>query len=135
MTIDYEWWRFWLGILQLVVTVFIGVYVWWTGREKVTATRFQALENEVAKRATGESLEELREKLRQHQESRCNEHLRRTSTLEVKFDKAPSHNDLGDLHDRITTVKGSVDEMNGHLKALVTQVRLLVEHHMNGDRR
>ncbi len=45
--IDYTAWRFWMDVLQMVATVLIGVYVWWTSRERVTTKRFQNQEDRI----------------------------------------------------------------------------------------
>lgn len=51
---DYLAWRFWFDILQFAGICFIGIYSWWSNRERVTNKRFKehhqrltALENQV----------------------------------------------------------------------------------------
>lgn len=143
MTVDYEAWRFWRDNLQLAFTVILGLYVWWSNREKVTSSRFLSLEKEVAKRATATELEKAKEvaatglegvkaEVRKHQEERCGQHLTRTSKLEIQIENTPTHAHLGDIHERINGVKGSVDEMTGLMRAMAPQIKLLVEHHING---
>lgn len=39
--IDYSALRFWLNILQLTGICAIGIYTWWTNRERVTNKRFK----------------------------------------------------------------------------------------------
>lgn len=40
---NYAAWKFWLDVLLILINAAIGLYVWWSNREKVTNKRFDAL--------------------------------------------------------------------------------------------
>lgn len=46
--INYQSLNFWFQVFQFLLTAAIGIYVWWTNREKVTNKRFSAAENRLA---------------------------------------------------------------------------------------
>ena len=96
-SMDYAAWRFWFDALQLFGTLLIGVYVWWTSRERVTKKRFEEQDKRIS------NLE-----------------------FEVKRGGCPHHPDLvkrmdimhGEMKELIGTVKGvnrAVDLMNEYL--------------------
>lgn len=108
-----------LMIAQLLLNIIIAVAGWIALRRKATA-------EEIAKLRA--SLEEMQKS----QAVSCGQHQSRTGALEVQIKAVPTHTDLGDIHERINGVKGSVDEMTGLVRAMSPQIRLLVEHHING---
>ncbi len=120
--IDYSEWQFWLNVAQVGGYVVLGLYVWFTNRQKATVAEIREVKDNV-------------EALKAAQALRCGEHITRTTTLEVALKSAPTHADIGEVYDRVNVVKGTVDEMSGVLKGVNSQVRLLVEHHMKGDGR
>lgn len=145
MTIDHEAVRFWISVLQFLGTIAIGVYVWWSNREKVTAKRFAALEREVAKRATDSDLKQAAKEaadkiavvnanLTKHQTERCGQHLNRTAALEVTVKGAPTHDDLGKVYELINKVGGAVESLKGTMGGINNNVNLLVEHHLKGGK-
>lgn len=87
-------------------------------------------------KATAAEIEDLRlgiESQRRDMAQNCAKHQTRTTTLEERVRNAPSQSDIRALHDRISGVKGSVDELSGMLKGISGNLRLLVEHHLRGD--
>lgn len=44
---DYPAWKFWIDAAQLGGLCAIGIYTWWTNREKVTNRRFQDHEDRI----------------------------------------------------------------------------------------
>lgn len=46
--IDYTAWRFWFDVLQLAGICSIGIYSWWSNREKVTTRKFREHEARLA---------------------------------------------------------------------------------------
>lgn len=117
--IDYRAWQFWLNVGQVIGYVILGVYVWFSSRQKATVAEIK-------------DVREKMENLEKSQSLRCSEHMTRTTTLEAAAKNAPTHSDLGAVYDRVNEVKGSVDSMKGTLRGVSTQVNLLVEHHMKG---
>lgn len=111
--------QFWLSAAQLAGNVLLGIYVWYANRQKATRTEIKVVSDSVQALKDAQSLS-------------CGQHLARTTTLEERTKNAPTHNDLGQVHDRITSVKGGVDELKGMIKGVTSNVNLLVEHHLNG---
>lgn len=118
--IDYSAWQFWLNVGQVFGYVILGVYVWFSNRQKATVAEIVDVRKKV-------------EALEKGQINRCRDHQNRTTTLEVQVKNGPTHKDLGEVFERINAVKGSVDSMSGALKGVSTQVNLLVEHHLKGE--
>jgi len=115
--IDYRALQFWLSVAQVVGYLILGAYVWIVNRQKATRAEIKELRDSLASYT-------------KDQADNCGKHKARTTTLEVKVENSPSHEDLGKVYDRINVVKGAVDEMSGTLKGIGTQVGLLVRHHM-----
>lgn len=46
---DYTAARFWMDVLQSAGVILLGIYTWWVNREKVTSSRFTALETRLTK--------------------------------------------------------------------------------------
>ena len=128
--IDYSAWKFWFDVLQLLGTLALGIYVWWSNREKVTARRFATLEREVAVRVTAEALKTIEgDRL-----ANCKQHDARTKKLEMDLTRIdsnlkhmPSHDDLSRIHSRIDEVHGSVREQTGLVKGIDHQVTMILE--------
>jgi len=54
-SIDYSAWRFWFDVFQFIGICGLGIYTWWTNRERVTNKKFKehdqrlsALEKEIS---------------------------------------------------------------------------------------
>lgn len=136
--IDYSAWQFWLNVGQVGGYVVLGLYVWFTNRQKATVAEINAVREKVEGKANAAEIKAVQEKvegMEKEQAIRCGTHMNRTTTLEVKVENAPTHKDLGEVFERINAVKGSVDSMCGSLKGVSTQVNLLVEHHLKGERK
>ena len=124
---DYDGMRFWFDVAQLIGTLLIAVYVWWSNREKVTAGRFLKLEKEVAERITSEALDK-----------RCATHLERTARAEstitqikAEVTHLPSHHDLEQLSLRIGTLGGQMERLSGRLEGINRAVDLVNEFLIN----
>lgn len=107
MTTNYPLWKLLLDLVQMLCTGGIGIYVWWTNREKVTSARFAALEKEVAERLKKADLDEAR----QSRDGQCAEHKRRTDTLAQAYDHL--HIEVSRLPDRreITNLDNSMKDL------------------------
>lgn len=104
MQIDYEAWRFWMGIAQLAATVLIGVYVWWSNREKVTNKRFRSLEDRQT--ASEADMKKLKERV----------------------DSRPPCMHHGDFDARLAEVKEGVSNINGRLVGIGNSLDLIQQH-------
>lgn len=120
--LDYRALSFWVLAAQAAFNVIVMVVGWISLRRKATNDEIKVVSNAVA------SLQDALSK-------KCAVHQTRTTTLEEKAKNMPTHADLGAVHDRITAVKGGVDEVNGLLKGLRDNVNLLVDHHLRGEKR
>lgn len=120
--IDYRAWAFWLQFAQVVGYLILGVWVWISNRRKATVAEIMAVRTEL-------------QQVKNMQSDKCNIHQERTTKIEEAMKTAPTHNDLGQMYERINSVKGTVDEMSGTLKAVNRQLGLLVEHHLRGGKK
>ena len=117
--VNYPQWKFYLDLLQMLGTVCVFIYVWWTSREKVTAQRFTALEKEVAKRLKPSDLDiakAARDRL-------CGEHKAKTDDLTKAYDHL--HIEVSRLPDRreITNLDNSIKDLTkelGNLEGRIT---------------
>lgn len=104
---NYAVWKFWLDVILILVNAGIGIYVWWSNREKVTNTRFRKLEERLGK------VEGRVERM-----PVCENHAR----MEANDTKLMAR--LDDLH-------GDIRELAGSLKGLSRAVDLMNEHLIN----
>ncbi|MEW6670213.1 MAG: hypothetical protein AB1427_00835 [Thermodesulfobacteriota bacterium] len=134
----YHYWQFWLQMVQLIGIVVIGIYTWWTNREKVNASRFESLEKDVAKRVTDTALKELNDA----RESRCAAHLDRTAKLELavslnraSIESLPDDETIDALHGRITDVAKGLSGLGGKIDAVAHTVDLIHEWILKGGKK
>jgi len=50
--VNYQGWILAFNVFQFVLTSGIGIYVWWSNRDKITNTRFKMLEDKMIKLET-----------------------------------------------------------------------------------
>lgn len=119
--IDYKAADFWLRFAQVVGYVLLGVWVYFSNRQKATVSEIKSLQTTV-------------ETIKQAQALSCGQHIARTVALETSIKTVPSHTDLSAIHQKIGNVKGTVDRMDGTLTSINKQMQMLYEHHLKGDR-
>ena len=117
MTIDYEAWRFWIGIFQLIGTVVLGDYVGWSNREKVTRKRFETLEGRVGK-VEGETKD-------------CPVHREKTNGLEMAVTKLNGEVKNLPTQRSITELNTTLSELKGQVRGLAAAVDLMNEFLIN----
>lgn len=129
--IDYDAWRFWREVVVLGIVAANFVYTWWVNREKVTAKRFAALEQQVAERLSAARHEEMEAE----NSAECRSHRDRTAQIAQEVHRIdnelrhlPNHNDIGRIHARMDELNGALREMIGGMKALNNSVALINEH-------
>jgi len=122
----YYYWQFWLQMIQLIGIAVIGIYTWWSNREKVSLGRFDKLEKEMTQRVTTQALENIDAK----REARCALHQERTNKLEMNvalnrtgIDNLPGHANLAELHERVDEVHGRITAAQGQIANLSGQVK------------
>ena len=142
---NIELWRLIFQVVQALGTVGVGIYVWWSNREKVTTTKFSghdkrlsALETALSKIADADSkatqalqaiidhktavakdIETLR--LESSQKLQCNNHQRMESNDEKLFGR------LDSLH-------GDIRELCGGVKGLTKSLEVVNQHLLNGGK-
>lgn len=67
-------------------------------------------------------------------EGRCMAKQERITRLESRIKEMPSHNDLGRIHDRITSLGGDLREMKGVLDGTAKSVERLHRYLLEHDR-
>ncbi len=118
----------------MFITAGLGVYVWWSNREKVTAGKFARLEGTVSARVTKEELKSLED---EHKD-RLDRHRRemvemkdRIIKMESDICHLPSQVDMKALGDRISDLHGSLKEFSGRLSGINRVVDLFNEFLIN----
>lgn len=92
--------------------------------------------------------DDLRERFEEHEadhkelDKRLVEGERQFAAIQADLEHLPDHEDIADLKDRIGAVEGSVqalgatiDGLKEVLERVERPLNILVEHHMNGDRK
>jgi hypothetical protein len=111
---DYPALKFWLDVVQLAGTFAIGVYVWMSNRQRVTTDAIDRLEG--------------------HVDGRLDDHHERLARLEQDLEHAPTHDDLGQLYERINGLKESVQELSGEFKGVRHLLNVIHQHMLHSSR-
>ena len=105
---NYEAWRFWIDILQTVLTAAVGVYVWLVTRTRVNAARISKMEDDLDARLDG--------------------HDRRLTRIEGAVEHGPTRDDLGRIHTRIDEVAAAIARIEGESHAAARNLDLIHQH-------
>lgn len=108
---DYSALDFWWKVAITLLNLAIGVYLFWERHNNATSKRIGQLESDVDDRLDG--------------------HSTRLAKIEARVDQLPSHDDLGDLHDRINAVAAGMNTMTGELAGVKTTLNLIHQHLLN----
>lgn len=100
----YQLWNVYFQIIQFLVTSAIGIYVWWSNKEKVTTTRFSTLEDRMTRVETKVKSMPV-----------CGNHGRMEDN-DIKLFKR-----FDDLH-------GDIRELTGGVKGLTRSVDMINEY-------
>jgi hypothetical protein len=136
---DYSAARFWFDIVQVGGLIALGVYSWWRDREKITAKRFKALEEDVRSRATQAALAEIEAQ----RITRCEAHTRRVTDAESAISRVgtemrhmPSRDELRHLADGMSELSEKLGKVEGRLEGINRAADLMNEFLINqGGRR
>ncbi len=104
---NYEAWKFWIDIVEVVLVAGVYFYVWFVNMNKATNERIDGVEE-----ATDERLDN---------------HESRIATLEGQMGALPTHHDMDDIKRQFASLGRETSEQTGMLKALTTQVGLIQE--------
>ncbi|MEW6427314.1 MAG: DUF2730 family protein [Thermodesulfobacteriota bacterium] len=111
--------KFWFDVAGNIAWVVVTAYLAYERRHRVTTDKIVAMDSKMTRR--------LEDWEREH-EARCSNHHQRTATLEVTVRNAPTHRDLGEIHEKINAVHGLVKEFSGQLSGLNRNVSLIHEY-------
>ncbi len=67
-------------------------------------------------------------------ESRLSNHRERLVKLETAIDRGPTHEDLGEVHDRITEIGQNVSSLAGEFKSVSRTLELIHSFLLNGGK-
>ena len=142
---NIELWKFIFQIIQAVGTVGVGIYVWWTNREKVTTTKFSghdkrltALETTLSKIAEADSkATKAMESLTTHKEAIAKE----LETIRIESSQKSlcgNHQRMEDndtrLFRRLDQLHGDIRELCGGVKGLAKSMEVVNQHLLNGGK-
>lgn len=112
---DFEAIKLAVQIGQFLLTGGVGIYVYMSNKDKVTNTRITELE-----RATNASIKTYEQDsdtriqtLEESIDKRLGDHAVRIARLEERAENAPTHDDLGELHEKINGVNEHLKTMSG----------------------
>lgn len=131
--IDYKAADFWLRFAQVIGYVLLGAWVYISNRQKATAREVKAIETK-----TVSEIKALESKIGQLEKTRngsCSQHQSRTTALEVQIKQVPTHDHLGEIHEKINGVKGAVDRLSGLISGMNTNLAMLFEQHLEEGRK
>ncbi|MDH5185206.1 MAG: DUF2730 family protein [Gammaproteobacteria bacterium] len=109
MGADYNEWRFWFDIVQLVATLLIGIYVWQTNKHK----------------ANHKAIKDVDEKVIDHQE--------RILVIENEMTHVPGDKEISRIHNRIDQVGQGVKHIEGTVQQMNTTLTLIQQSLMESD--
>jgi len=115
---DYSALRFWLAVGQIIFNLVLAWGVWASNKHKATNGRIDGLETAIKKDIS------------------C--HESRLQSLENDMKHLPSHKDITDLSEKLTSKIGELGEKVSSVQASMVGVQkgldLLNEHHLSGGR-
>jgi hypothetical protein len=109
-SMNYQPWIFAFNVFQFLLSSGLGIYVWWTNKEKVTNTRFEAQDKRITK---------IESDL---QHPSCTRH-------QVLEEKLSSSNQT--MNARLDALHGDIRELTGSVKGLNRAVDLMNEYLIN----
>ncbi len=107
MTTDLHFWKFAFDIIQTVIMVGISIYVWITTKHKVNADKIAQLEE-----AHNKELSSVKNRL---------------TEIDTTIKNMPARDQISRIHRRIDELSQSVHSMNGEMKGLTDNSRLILD--------
>jgi len=127
-----------LAAANFVLTWGVALYMYLSNKNKATNERIGKLEhaltekqNDHAKRITQlettvDGVDDIG--------ARCPVHGERLARLEEAIIKVPTHEDLGDMHEKINRVAGEMSGMRGELSGVKNVLHLIHNHLLTGGK-
>lgn len=122
MHLDYNALQFWLSAINTAGLILIGLYTWWTNRDRATTDAIAAVASE------GHELASVIRGDLAAQE-------RRIVDVEHEVRDRLRSEDLRELYQRINEINREMGEFSAALKATTEQARLHQEFLLNQERR
>lgn len=127
---NYQPWIFAFNVFQFLLSSALGIYVWWSNREKVTAARFQQLEKEVAERVSRADLKAAS----LQRDEQCAAHMREFKALEqannalrLEVGKLPDRKEVKELSDSMRVLTEKIGNLGGRMDGVNRAVDLINE--------
>jgi hypothetical protein len=111
---DYNAWKVWIDLAQLILWALLGIYTWFSNRHRVTNKRIESLETSVDERIDGQSERIIR--------------------IEERLSHLPGQADLGELHEKVNELSTSTGEVRGEIRAIHRTVSMINEHLMRANK-
>jgi hypothetical protein len=115
---DYSAAKFWMGVLQLLGLVALGIYTHVTSKSKANASAINNVRGDM-------------ESVYDHLEERVVRCERRQDVFESKQGNAPTHGDLSKVYDRLNDVAEDLSGMSGQMRALSNQLSMVNQYLLN----
>lgn len=112
---DYAALDFWWKVSITLLNMGIGIYLFWERHNDGTSRHIDKMETDL--------------------DARLDDHASRLAKVEARVELLPSHDDLGDLHERINHVSSGMDTLTGELSGIKTTLNMIHQHLLNGGGR
>ena len=126
MSVDYEFWKFWMTVGNFFGTLLLAAYIFITSRSRVNTERIDKLEDHTASRI---------DKLEVHMQSQISSHDKRLERVEEHNKHMPTHDDLKHVHEKINSVSSAVSSVDGTVSGIDKNVTLIQEYLMKEGKR
>lgn len=100
---------------QFALTAGVGFYVYMSNKDKVTNDRISKMEDAL--------------------DSRLDDHATRIARLEERAALAPTHDDLGELHEKTNGISGKLDNVIGQFGQVKALLGVIHEYILNGAKK
>lgn len=127
---NYLAWKFWTDNLVLLVVIANALYTWWSSREKVTASRFAALEKEVAERLRKSDLAKasaIRDRQCTDHKNKIEELSKAYSALHIEVTRLPDRREITNLGNSMEKLSEKIGNLEGRLSGVNRAVDLINE--------
>lgn len=112
---DMELLKLGFQVGQFLLTAGVGFYVYMSNKDKVTNQRITALETGL--------------------DSRLDDHATRIARLEERVTHVPTHEDLGQMHEKMNTLSSGVQHMAGEFSAVKKLISTIHDYLLNGGKK
>lgn len=116
-------WRLVLDVIQMLLGIFLGLYVWIMSKSKVTEDRIYKNEMAVNRRFID---------LSEGVDSRQDKFATRLAKIEGEMGAMPTRQSIGNLHTRLDRVQQAQAQTQGELKGMHKTLDLIHSHMMEG---